>query len=130
MVFGWLQRLDFRLAGALFLSFAITAVLLLPFCDFIYSCGCAPFWAGAADLCNVYVAGVSHCPWCEPRDPIAITVPFVAIFLGQGFSIYYFDRKSRPSFFVLLALGILVFLVLGALNGFIFKLIDNYPHFF
>lgn len=114
----------------LLISLGITAVFLLPFCDLMYKCGCTYLWAGGVDLCNVYVPGVPHCPWCEARNPILMALPFLAIFSGQIFSIYYFNRRYTVSPFRLLVIGLLIFLILGTLSGYVFKLLDNYPHFF
>ena len=46
------------------ISAAITCMFIINFCALIYSCGCHSFWAGAAEHCNIHMAGAHHCPWC------------------------------------------------------------------
>ena len=116
--------------GVFLISAAITAVFLLPFCGFMYKCGCTFLWSGAADGCNIHQADMVHCPWCVKRSPVLMALPFLGIFAGQGFSIYYFKRKYKSGPIKLIVVGLLVFLVLGVLSGYIFKLMDGYPHFF
>lgn len=56
-----------------------------------------------------------------------MSLPFVAIFAGQGFAIGFFNKKHLIS---LILIGIATFLILGAVTGYIFKLMDDYPYFF
>ncbi len=123
-------QVPFKLLAVLLISFAVTAIFLLPFCDLMYKCGCKPFWAGAVDYCNINVAGVPHCPWCEARNPVLMVLPFVLVFLGQGLSIYHFYKKRSLGFFGLLLVGLLAFIVLAVVHGYVFKVLDRYPYFF
>ncbi len=116
--------------GVFLISAAITAVFLLPFCGFMYKCGCTFLWSGAADGCNIHQANTVHCPWCVKRNPVLMALPFLVIFAGQGFSIYHFKRKCKFGVLKLIVVGLLVFLILGVLSGYIFKLMDGYPYFF
>ncbi|RMF64116.1 MAG: hypothetical protein D6743_09750 [Calditrichaeota bacterium] len=115
---------------AIFVSAAITVVFLLPFCGFMYKCGCTYLWAGSAETCNIHLSGVAHCPWCVRRNPVLMVLPFVVILAGQGFSIHLLSRRYHLSLLQLLVVGIAVFLLLGALNGYVFKVWDDYPYFF
>jgi hypothetical protein len=50
---------------AVFLGAAtVTSLLFINFCHLVFQCGCRSWWAGAADYCNIHMAGVPHCPWC------------------------------------------------------------------
>jgi len=50
---------------AVFLGAAtLTSMLFINFCHLVFQCGCRSWWAGAADHCNIHMAGVPHCPWC------------------------------------------------------------------
>ncbi len=52
-------------AGAFLLAVVASSVLLLDFCDLVYSCGCEALWRGAAERCNIHHAEAPHCPWCS-----------------------------------------------------------------
>ncbi len=122
--------MNLKLWVVILVTITITAVFLLPFCGFMYQCGCTFFWSGAADQCNIHQAGVPHCPWCVKRNPVVMALPFLVIFAGQGFSIYHFRKKYKFGVLELIVVGLLVFLILGVLNGYVFKLMDGYPYFF
>ncbi len=81
-------------------------------------------------MCNIHIAGVPHCPWCVQRDPVLMAVPFLLIFIGQGGVVYYLHKKYDLAFPWLLLAGLIVFSILGALHGYVFKVIDGYPYFF
>ena len=114
---------------ALFLSFILAAIFLLPFCDLIYDCGCRVPWRGGDDLCNVHIADVPHCPWCEQRNPALMAWPFLAMFGGQAGAIFWFQRRSN-NLLLLLGVGLSVFFIVGVLHGYIYGRLDSYPFFF
>jgi hypothetical protein len=43
---------------------AVTSMLFIDFCHLVFQCGCRSWWSGAAEACNIHIAGVPHCPWC------------------------------------------------------------------
>jgi hypothetical protein len=47
------------------LGAAVTSLLLIDFCNFVYACGCTHLWAGADAHCNIHNAQPPHCPWCS-----------------------------------------------------------------
>lgn len=50
---------------AVFLGAAsVASLLFINFCNLVFQCGCRSWWGGAADHCNIHMAGVPHCPWC------------------------------------------------------------------
>jgi hypothetical protein len=55
--------------------------------------------------------------------------PFLAMFCGQVVAISWFRRYSH-NLFVLLAVGLAMFLVTGAVHGYLFAILDAYPTFF
>ncbi|MCG8607325.1 hypothetical protein MJD09_20375 [bacterium] len=118
-----------RFQLVLLTSIIFSGVMLLPLCDAIYKCGCTFPWSGAADYCNVRKAGVPHCPWCERRHPVLMALPFLAIFAGQSFAIHLVRKRSGDSVLKMGAAGLVTFLVLSLLNGYLFKWIDGYPRF-
>ncbi len=115
---------------ALFFSLALTGVFLLPFCDAMYNCGCTFPWVGAADFCNIRIADSVHCPWCEDRSLVLQALPFLAIILAQGLALHHLEKRRSSNLLMLLFVSALVFLIVGAFSGYVFKLIDSYPYFF
>jgi hypothetical protein len=122
--------MNLKLWVVILITIAVTAVFLLPFCGVMYQCGCTFLWSGAADQCNIHEAAGPHCPWCVKRNPALMALPFLVIFAGQGFSMYHFKKKYKFGVLELIVVGLLVFLILGVLNGYAFKLMDSYPYFF
>ena|SRR5581483_212500 len=47
------------------ISFCVTSVFFINFCNLIYRCGCRSLWAGADIACNIHVEHGHHCPWCS-----------------------------------------------------------------
>jgi hypothetical protein len=46
------------------LACIIIWMFLLPYCDFIFQCGCTWKWAGATNECNINDPSLPSCPWC------------------------------------------------------------------
>ena len=47
------------------MSFAVTCLVFINVCDWIFDCGCHSLWAGADAMCNVHLANSPHCPICS-----------------------------------------------------------------
>lgn len=118
-----------KYAGVFVLSGVVTGIFLLPYCDFLFKCGCTFPWQSGVDLCNVYQANSPHCPWCEDRSLVLQIVPFVLVIAGQFAAVVFVDRKFHLSIVWLFLVGVAVFFILGALNGWFFRWLDNYPFF-
>ncbi|NIR52217.1 hypothetical protein GWO09_28370 [candidate division KSB1 bacterium] len=104
---------------------------MVPFCGFIYKCGCTFLWSGAVQHCNIYQEGVPHCPWCEAGSNwVLAPLPVLVILGGQGILLYLFSKKPSATYRRLFGLGIIAFFVLGSIMGYVFKLIYDYPYFF
>jgi hypothetical protein len=58
-----------------------------------------------------------------------MAVPFLTIFAGQSFAIYQVRKRSGDSVLRMGIAGLMAFLVLGLLSGYLFKWMDGYPHF-
>ena len=43
---------------------AVTVTALLPLCDLLFGCGCTWPSSGGIEHCNIFEAGLRHCPWC------------------------------------------------------------------
>jgi len=118
-----------KTTGVFLLSAAVTGIFLLPYCDFLFKCGCTFFWTTGVSLCNIYQPLTPHCPWCEARSPLLQTIPFLLVLLGQGVVIRSLDKKYDWPWAKLFLASLAVFLILGAVHGLFFKLLDDYPHF-
>jgi len=127
---GAFWRRNHKLGLSLLLSFSATFLLLLPFCNLMYGCGCKPLWAGGVDSCNLHQADVPLCPWCATSDPVVAASPFILILIGQSVSLTYFHRKRNATFGALLLVGLLTFVLLGALHGYVLKMNLEYPYYF
>lgn len=121
---------DFKFYLAVGLVLGVAGVLLLPFCNFMFKCGCRLPWSGATEFCNINIAGVPHCPWCEKRNLVVQAAPFLAVFAGQIGSMYWVRCKFGFNFAGLFAVGLAMFFILATLNGLFFKMISGYPYFF
>lgn len=47
------------------ISFTLTSLFFINFCNLIYRCGCRSLWAGADIACNIHASHGHHCPWCS-----------------------------------------------------------------
>lgn len=111
------------------LSIALTMIFILPFCGWMFQCGCGFLWSSYAQ-CNIHQAGLPHCPWCVERHPFLMTLPFLFIFGAQVTVIRYFNHHYDLHLVVLLIIGLLTFLIAGIVTGYGFKVVDGYPYFF
>ncbi len=112
------------------------AVFLIPFCGWMYQCGCTFLWDGADRYCNIHHADAPHCPWCVAGEkPLPGALLGLAIFVLPAAPIYWFNKKHGFENWVLgvgklLVIGFLSFLIAAIISGFIFKMIYDYPYFF
>ena len=50
----------------------------VPFCDFLYKCGCTYIFDGGWDDCNVHnTSGAPKCPWCMASASVAWTTSYL-----------------------------------------------------
>lgn len=93
-----------------FLSACILWIFSLPYCGFIFKCGCTWRWNGGANECNAFQHDdIDKCPVCiAPRIvigashiiTIAIMVAsyFGSKYIAQRYSSKIFQRKEETSF--------------------------------
>ncbi|HEX9653375.1 MAG TPA: hypothetical protein VGA99_06670 [bacterium] len=109
----------------------LAAIFLIPFCGWMYQCGCTFLWAGADRYCNIHHADAPHCPWCVAGEkPLSAALLGLAIFGLPAAPIYWFNHKENASVPKLFAAGVLAFLMAAIISGYISKLWYDYPYFF
>jgi len=60
-------------------AITLAGVTFHPFCNLVFRCGCAWFFAGAADHCNIHDPAPPNCPPC---NGIAAGLAFSAALVG------------------------------------------------
>ena len=114
-----------RWLGPFLVVAAVSAVLLTPVCGALHRCGCRALWVGGESHCNVRVAGVEHCPWCEHR---ALGALAAALIVGGQLGVYWIGRgRFGPAAATAAALVALAPLSVGV--GVLLWLLTDYPHF-
>jgi hypothetical protein len=97
----------------------------------MYRCGCTFLWAGSARYCNIHQPDAPHCPWCVAgAEPLLAGVLGLAMFGGPAASMYWFNKRQNASTLKLVATGLLAFVIIAIISGYIFKLVYDYPYFF
>ncbi|MBI4484198.1 MAG: hypothetical protein HY652_15085 [Acidobacteria bacterium] len=110
---------------ALTSSWILAALLVVPYCGWLFGCGCTWIWAGAVDRCNIHQPTVPHCPWCAHGKP-GFSLAAVLIGVGQAVVI---ALMGRTSFWMRIGAGLATFLAVGMAAAYGFALYDHYPSF-
>jgi hypothetical protein len=78
-------------------SAALTCIFIIDFCALMFQCGCQSWWAGAAEVCNVHMEDVHHCPWCAIGDLgfAGIVVAIVGVQALLSFSPFRWNWPKR-----------------------------------
>jgi hypothetical protein len=104
-----------------------TAVIMLPMCGAMFSCGCTLLTA--AKYCNIHNPVGPHCPWCQSHAWAAVV--FVAMLAAGGLGVWGgLARWRLQGWRRLLAgigLGVGTAFVLGSLCGLIMAVALDYP---
>ena len=80
--------------GAALLALAISAIVVWPFCDALFDCGCTWPWAGGSAHCNIHDPKAKHhCPWCT--YPLASNVSLAAGAVAAALVSLTGDSRSR-----------------------------------
>jgi len=58
----------------------LAAVTFHPLCDLVFRCGCAWFFAGASDHCDIHDPAPPNCPPC---NDVAAGIAFGAALVGS-----------------------------------------------
>ena len=108
---------------AVFLAAAtVAAMLFINFCHLVFQCGCRSWWSGAADHCNIHMAGVPHCPWCT-SDGFSGYLSFGAILVVQALIAFWPGDRGIPS---RLLGALLAFPVVGGIGAVLAGLATGY----
>ena len=107
------------------ISFAVTSVFFLNFCNWIFGCGCRALWAGADALCNIHAQHGRHCPWCSHGyagyaiEMTLITGPQLAVALATS-------NSPRWGWLQRTAVCVALFPAAGAATALLLGWIDKY----
>jgi len=104
-----------------------SAVIMAPFCGWIFACGCSWLWTTAGQLCNIHQAASLHCPWCS-HGTLGMIAPLAGFFAG-AFFIGSFVLRSGRSLPLALAISLVALFPVGVFMGWITARIVHYPHF-
>lgn len=106
------------------LGAGLTCAFIIDLCNLFYRCGCRSWWSGAAEACNVHMAGVKHCPWCTIGTGgfAAVVAGIVAAqaWLTFGFPSWRWTRRIVAVAAALPVAGALAAVVLGLWQGYWF----------
>jgi hypothetical protein len=104
-----------------------SAVIMAPFCGWIFACGCSWLWTTAGQLCNVHQTTSLHCPWCS-HGTLGMIAPLVGFFVG-GFFSGVLALRTWGSLPLALGISLIALLPIGVFMGWITVLLTHYPHF-
>jgi hypothetical protein len=114
-------------------------IFLLPFCGFIFGCGCSFLWSDALKHCSIYDPMRPDCPWCLAPAGLAgkkalsflfQMIPFMLIYFA-GLAVLRVVRHFRgPGYWRDLAVGVMVFVITGILIGWVYAQATGYPQMF
>ena len=107
---------------AVFAAAATAASLFfIDFCNLVFQCGCRSLWAGAADHCNIHMAGAPHCPWCS--SAVLGDTAFAAILVAQAVVAFW---PGSWSWMMRLLAAIAAFPIVGAVAAVISGWMSGY----
>jgi hypothetical protein len=101
---------------------AFAGMLFINFCHLVFQCGCVSWWSGAADHCNIHMAGVPHCPWCTAGG-LSGYVSFGAIVAAQALIAFWPGDAGVPR---RLLAALLAFPVVGGIGALLSGLATGY----
>jgi len=76
------------------ITVALASATYHPVCSAVFGCGCSWFFAGAADTCDIHVAGPPDCPVCT-QVPAGAAFS-AAMLAGWGVLVGVAARRVRP----------------------------------
>jgi hypothetical protein len=114
---SWIQWIQKTLIFVL--SAGVTFALFINFCATVFQCGCHSIWAGAAEMCNIHMEGVRHCPWCAHNSNYALA----AMLIPQGLISFWFGAYSP---WKRLAAALIAFPFFGGIAAVIYGLNSGY----
>ena len=102
------------------ISFSITSLFFINFCNLIFRCGCKSLWAGADAACNIHAQHGHHCPWCS-HGTAGYAVVMILICLPQ-----LAVSLLKRSWLVRTAIAVALFPLAGSGIALMFGWIDSY----
>jgi hypothetical protein len=76
------------------ITVAIVSLTYHATCNLVFRCGCAWFFAGGTDTCNIHVPGPPDCPVCTN---VAVGLAFTAALLtAWGAVVSFAASRLRP----------------------------------
>jgi len=122
------------------LSIAWSEIIMLPFCNFLFRCGCTWMWKGGIKDCNIYKTG-PHCPWCIASSSVA-WIPqwgsmLMMVAVAMAVRAIWLQKTQQSEtkqmivlrYLAMLSAGIIAFFTFGTIVGWAFKVQMSYPHF-
>jgi hypothetical protein len=101
-------------------TLGLISIFFLPFCGFMFGCGCSFLWSGALSHCNIHNPMPPNCPWCT--GPLYLQmIPFLVVCVAAYAGIKIMRHFNTANFFLDAAAGLLVALVTGVLLALIYK---------
>ncbi len=113
------------LAATVVVAWALGAVLLLPFCNVLFRCGCTWSWAGGTRHCNIHRRNVPHCPWCSYGDAAGVALYAVLGATQLGAAALAWRARRRWPLMLTAAMG--GYVVMGALVALGWGWVAAYP---
>jgi hypothetical protein len=105
---------------------AISLIMLTPLCGLLFACGCAWPWSGFFFGCNYFDPASAHrCPWCTL--PLAGGLPVIFAVFASWTGVFASIWPKRPDFLIRTGAGILVFLCVALLSGWLAAHHRHYP---
>jgi hypothetical protein len=101
-------------------SLSLISVFFLPFCGFVFGCGCSFLWSGALSHCNIHNPIPPNCPWCS--GPLYLQmIPFLLVCLAAYAGIKITKHFKPPNFLRDVAAGLLLATVMALLLASVYK---------
>jgi len=121
-------------------SLGYSWVFILPYCNFLFHCGCTWTWQGGFQWCNVNNPSGPHCPWCAAPDSInwipqwgGMLVMILSALLIRWKWLQGVEDSTAPKvlmrFFIMIIGSIGTFYLFGFLHGLVFRGAMHYPLF-
>lgn len=116
----------------------LLAFFFIPYCGFIFGCGCVQIWEGAHHACNAFRAGDPDCPFCIPpfcktcgpaAQSLLQVIPFAAAYIPGILGIQAVRKWKGRLYTRDLLIGLTIMAVSLLIVAFIYGKLANYPYF-
>jgi len=108
----------------------IVVILVTPLCGFLFDCGCTWPWTGLDSKCNFYQHNAVHkCPWCISLITgwLSVGVSIASGVFVAVSSLPILGDSVRNEGFIRILLGMMAFLFIAILAGWLAAELQNYP---